>query len=164
MDKYQIKYDLDGVLRDLIGYFCNYFKIPPATNWNIKYNNKSIFQLIEENKYNILVDSPVTKYFKTIKNNTKNIEIWTHQLNNWIPYTEIWIKKYIGECKIRYLETSEKEDRLYSLKDTYLVEDCPNFTNYEKILLIDMPYNQHIKVPNRIRTPLELEVWLKGSK
>ena len=164
MEKYQIKYDLDGVLRDLIGHFCNYFKIPPTTTWNIKHNNKSIFQLIEENKYDILIDSPVTKYFETIKNNTENIEIWTHQLTKWISYTEIWIKKYIGKCKVRYLETSEKEDRLYNLKNTYLVEDCPNFKNYERILLIDMPYNQHIKAQNRIRTPLELEGWLKGGE
>ena len=159
-----IIFDLDGILRNLIGSFCKDLNLPIPTEWEFKKGSKTIYEWVEEKGYKPLMDSSPTEYYRVIRNNIENIEIWTDQLPEWRLYTEAWIKTYIGKSKIRYLSTSEKESRLYSLKDTYLVEDCPNFKDYSKIVLIDRPYNQNVKAPNRVKTPLELEECLGVNK
>ena len=66
----------------------------------------------------------------------------------------------MGRCRIRYMNTAEKRDRLDKEPDTLLIEDCPNFTRYNRIILIDWRYNRHIKEPVRVKTPKQLEHWL----
>lgn len=160
MKKYKIIFDLDGILRDLIGAFCKDLNLPIPTKWEFKKGDKTIYEWMEEKDYEPLVTSFPTEYYRTIRNNTKDMEIWTDQIPEWRPYTEEWIRIHLGKCKIRYLLTSEKESRLYGLKNTYLVEDCPNFKDYSNIILIDRPYNQNVKAPNRMKTPSELETIL----
>lgn len=158
----KIVFDLDSVLRDLEGYLWDRLGVPKPTVWVWRHLGKDIFEWVEGDDFNSLVYSPTTEYYLTIKKYVKNIEIWTNQPHKWRTYTDIWLKNHFGDkYLLNYLTTDEKQKRLNGEKGTYLVEDCPNFTDYSRILLIDYPYNRHIDAPNRITKPEELEVWLK---
>ena len=130
--------------------------MPYPENWGWLFKKMTIFKLVRSEKFQSLVYSPVTQYFPIIEN-IKDIEIWTCQPKNWKLYTETWILHYIGNCKIRYLNTKGKREALDKEPNTYLVEDCPNFSSYDRIILIDRLYNQKIDCEFRVKT-------LKGLK
>ena len=46
-------------------------------------------------------------------------------------------------------------------KDTYLVEDNPNFSNFKRIILLDKSYNSKVKDATRI-LPYQLIGFCKG--
>ena len=75
----------------------------------------------------------------------------------WREPTLKWIKRHLGCKKIRFLNTQEKRNRLDFLIDTILVEDSPKFDDYNRIALIDRPYNKTIHAEHRITTPQELK-------
>ena len=152
----KIVFDLDGVLRDLNTYLYNKYSIPYPQNWLWKHDNKDIFEWVGQD-YQILLHAPETEYCSIVRTYIDNIEIWTCQPPNWRDKTQHWINKHLGTCKVRFLSTKEKEERLDFLVDHILVEDSPNFESYSKIALIDRPYNQHIKANHRICKPEELK-------
>ena len=158
----EIVFDLDGVMRDLLGYICYKFSALPPDKWDWKHNNKNIFQLIKEDDYRALVDSHTTEYFSTIKKFTEAPEIWTDQPERWKKRTSLWLDNHLDTYTIKYLNNKEKRERLDEYKDTWLVEDSPNFTNYERIILIDKTYNQDVDCPIRIKTLMELNFILNG--
>lgn len=161
----KLVFDLDGVLRDLDAYLHNRLDIPAITDWFWKHKGKDIFEWIEEDGFNALVYAPTTKYYLTIKKYIKNIELWTSQPEKWRPYTEAWIRNNFNDkYLLNYLTTEEKQMRLNEDKGTYLVEDCPNFTDYTRIILVDTLYNKHVEAPNRVYSVKDLEVWLKRRR
>ncbi len=152
----KIVFDLDGVLRDLHGYLINKVGLPYPEQWHFLYNGKNIFEIVKDDYYHSLVYSPGTEYFSVIQEYSP-LELWTCQPPTWRPYTEMWIRENLGSPTKRYLTTEEKREYLDYRKDTYLVEDSPNFSNYDRIILIDKPYNKHIKCELRIHSPKGLE-------
>jgi len=161
----KITLDLDGVLRDLNTYLSS-LGVPYPINWNWTHEGKDIFQIIKEDDYKALINSPETEYCPIVRTYIDNIEIWTSQPYSWRDKTTHWINKHLGTCKIRFLTTEEKEARLNFLSDVVLVEDSPNFISYSKIALIDKPYNKHIHAEHRIKTVEGLKklCLLKGSE
>lgn len=152
----KIVFDLDGVLRDLMFYLSRKYDVPIVDNWYWKHNKKDIFDWVDYDKKKVLALAPVTEYYKTIIDNFDFIEIWTCQPKEWMPYTNFWIDAHLKDFidyKIKIMNTKEKEEALYKSKDTYLVEDCPRFKNYDRILLLDRSYNKDIKVKYRIHSP-----------
>lgn len=149
----KLVFDLDGVLRDLNRYLNNKYKIPSPQKWDWKYKNKDIFGWARHDKFKILVEAPPTKFYYNFSHKIK--EIWTCQSDKWLPYTMEWIDRYLPNRTIMILNTEEKEKLLYSKKNTYLVEDSPNFKNYDKIIIVDRPYNGHINCKNRINDDWE---------
>lgn len=144
-------FDLDGVLRNLAGYVARKYNAPYPTSWEHLYAGKGIIDRIKE-EISCLVDAPPTTYIQLVWNKIYNPEIWTNQPKEWRKLTQFWISTYMGNgCKVRFLTPDEKEERLKKLKNTYLVEDYPYFKNYDRIILIDQPYNQHIKGTNIVR-------------
>ena len=142
----KIVFDLDGVLREINSYLVTKFNVPYPQNWLWKYKDKDIFDWIKQDDYRALIYAPTTKYFLPIKKKFENIELWTCQPEKWKPYTKIWLKNHFEDhYLINYLNTEEKRRRLDEEKGVYLVEDCPNFSHYKNILLIDRPYNRHIE-------------------
>jgi len=159
-------FDLDGVLRDLAMYLYINCKVPFPERWNWEYKGKNIFDWIKEDNYDALLYAPVTKYFGLIMEYHENknipIELWTCQPLNWIKYTKRWVKRNIRresgvDYKIELKTTEEKEKSLYSEKNLYLIEDSPNFKNYERIILIDRDINRELKVPHRVKSIVELD-------
>lgn len=164
----QIVFDLDGVIRDLYGPM---MKEDDSTVVEYDWKNKeglSVCDLIEQ-KLERLEEAPVTEYYKLIKyyiNFTYSpIEIWSHQLPHWQKYTERWINTYFAteKIKLRFLNSQEKYKLLY-YEDKYIVEDYPFFPSYDRVILIDRPYNRNCKANTRIQFPYQLKEFLKWSK
>ena len=159
----KIVFDLDGVIRDLMRYCYDMFNIPEANEWFWKYKNKDIYDWVKEDNYNALLYSKPTKYFSVIKNYSEKLEIWSHQPLKWRSLTKRWLDYHLGDYTIRYLNTSEKRKRLDAHKNLWLVEDSPNFSNYDRIILIDKLYNKNINCKTRIKTCLGL-AWVLKNK
>ncbi len=160
MDKHLI-FDLDGVLRDLAGYLNAKFNIPYPQEWFWKYQGKDIYQWIKEDNYYTLIYAPITKYFFTIMELVNELEIWSYQPEDWRRHTEQWLKHNITKpYRIEYLATEEKRKKLDQRPDCFLIEDSPNFSSYERIILINEPYNKEIKDVIRIYNPEQLREWI----
>ncbi len=151
----KIVFDLDGVLRDLNAYLCK-LGIPYPKEWVWKYEGKDVFEWIKQDNYKALTEAPETKYSRIAKTYTKDLEIWTCQPLEWREHTYKWLNEHIGRCVVRFLTTEEKEERLNFLTHVVLVEDSPDFKSYNKIALIDTPYNKNVHAEHRITTPAEL--------
>jgi hypothetical protein len=156
----RIVFDLDGVLRDLNGYLESKFDIPYPQEWYWNHQGKNIFDWIEQDHFATLVYAPATEYERIAKFNFEQLEIWTNQPEKWILYTTLWLTNHFPDAIVHYLNTQEKQEWLKNNPDTYLVEDCPLFTDYSQILLIDRPYNRHLVVPHRIHSAEELSSWI----
>ena len=147
----KIVWDLDGVIRDLNGYIVTKYGGKYPTTWSyLCGNGKNIYETINDD-LDILIDSPPTAYCKVVTDHYWKPEIWTSQPEAWRDNTMKWVIKHLGEhCIVRFLKCEEKEARLRMEEDTILVEDSPNFKDYDRILLIDRPYNQNVHDVARI--------------
>lgn len=161
----KIVWDLDGVLRDFGTIYHERFKIPQSNDWNFKYKDKGVYDWVKED-YSILVDADPTPYFSVIKDwlGGNEIEIWSHQPEDWIPYTRKWLDNHLkDQYKVHYLTPKEKYAKLNDSKDTFLVDDYPFFEDYKKIILIDYDYNKDSKSVIRIKDKHQLRFLLGES-
>lgn len=161
----KIIFDLDGVLRNLVPDLCFKFNVPLPQQWVFEIRGKSLYKIIEEEKFQPLIECKPTEYLEIVKSYFDIIEIWSSQPEAWIPYTKLWLDKNIGDEKysIEYLSTEEKRKRLDTEPDFILVEDSPNFSDYERIVLIDREYNRGVNAL-RVSNPTELNFFLKVIK
>jgi hypothetical protein len=154
----KVVFDLDGVLRDIISYLKIKYNIKEIKQWYWEHGGKDIYALIREDNYNALTKAKPTEYLRSIIKNFNYIEIWTNQPNDWLPYTNSWINnnitKYI-DCGIRVMDSIKKEKKIYN-EDIYIVEDYPNFNNYDNIILVDREYNKGVDCKYRVKTGDEL--------
>ena len=138
-------WDLDGVLRILGSYVLGY----EPENWHDTYNGKTIIEIVNEHP-ELCATCPESEYLPIIHEKLDNITILTNQLNDWIPFTEIWLRRHM---KIPYdvVYTKSSEHKLSFLKNSdILVEDFPGFKSYNNIALVTRRYNSHLNVPCRI--------------
>jgi len=149
----KIYWDLDGVLRDL--HKVTFINRP--THWGYTENGLDIFDIIGKD-YTLLEKAPPTPFCK-IAIKQPFVNILTHQPSSWILYTENWIKKYFSSISynIIYVETRNQKIEIINKENAYLIEDCPLFNDYSRIILIDSPYNKNIKAKYRVKTPKQLE-------
>lgn len=146
----KVAWDLDGVLRDLSGHIARINKCNYPTEWDYKYNGKSIYECIDENP-DVLLEAPTTAYLFVLRKSFDNPEIWTCQPEKWRSKTLMWIHRHIGlRFRIHFLSGTEKEEKLKKEADYILIEDSPKFTNYDRILLIDRPYNKGVRGAVRV--------------
>ena len=153
-------FDLDGVLRDINLPLGEKYGVPYPQDWWWKYKDKDIYQWMEEDKYKTIEDAPITEYMPVAKEYGHPIELWTCQPPKWMPHTEKWIENNIGPCDVHFLDTKEKRKRLDKFSDLVLIEDCPNFSSYDRIILIDMPYNKKVSAV-RVKNADELRLMIK---
>lgn len=159
----RIAYDLDGVLRHIHQFLQEQYDVPDPQTWDWVYKRKNVFDWCKEENYRCLREAPVTEYFNTILKFNRRPEIWTAQPELWKKPTREWIRKHIGKySKVIYLSTADKRKELDKQKDMILVEDNPNMTHYDRILLISRPYNQKVKTNFRIKSPKELDIALRA--
>ena len=138
-------WDLDGVLRILGSYVLGY----EPENWHDTYNGKTIIEIVNEHP-ELCMTCPESEYLPIIHEKLDNITILTNQIDDWIPFTEIWLRHHI---KIPYdvVYTKSSEHKLSFLKNSdILVEDFPGFKSYNNIALVTRRYNSHLNVPCRI--------------
>ena len=157
----KIVWDLDGVLRDLTGYLSMFAGVPPPAQWEWNVNGKGIYQLVEEDSYRPLYESIPTKYLRLAIRASKKVVVWTSQPVRWRKYTEQWLERNLpNKFEVHYLTTDNKRNWLDSETDTVLVEDNPNFSSYNRIVLVDYDYNRHLNV-DRVFNEKQLLEYLK---
>lgn len=154
----KIIWDLDGVLRDFNIYFFNKYKKPYPQSYNEVWQNKNLVQWIEDDKF-ALINSPITEHVQIAKKYLP-IEIWSSQYSHWLELTNEWLINNVIHFKFIQKSPQQKEKDLENLNG-FLIEDSPNFRSYDKIILIDRPYNQHIKVKFRIHNMKQLDNLIK---
>lgn len=161
----KLVWDLDGVIRDLSGHIARVSKCSYPKKWQELYNGKSIYEIIDAD-LNLLITAPPTAYAKIIKKHYKDMEIWTSQPENWRDSTTKWIYNFFqgSEIEIRFLKCEEKQTRLKENPHIVLVEDTPNFKAYDRVILIDRPYNQEVKSCFRIYGPKHLNNLIEMMK
>jgi hypothetical protein len=158
--KKRIFFDLDGVLRNL----CKdtFGEHPPTWNHKNK-DGKDMIDLIEEN-LDILEKAPPTRYIG-IREHIDHMFILTHQHPEWQWKTKKWIEKHIGgnHSMLVVLSTIDKL-HLMDLVDGVLIEDSPKFPYYDRVVLIDRPYNQEVKGEiARVKSLEELIIVIKEN-
>lgn len=137
----KVVWDLDGVLRDLSGHIARKHGAPYPTEWSCKFDGKSICQCVNED-LNILLEAPSTGYLKIALQFCPVPTIWTSQPENWRPNTLKWVKQHIGTAIVEFKTPEEKAKGVQADDNVLLIEDSPNFKCYDRILLIERPYNQ----------------------
>jgi phosphoglycolate phosphatase-like HAD superfamily hydrolase len=159
----KIVFDVDGVLRNLYPVVRRKFGLWSPNNyfdWDKKGIN--IYDLVKKD-YNILVEAKPTRYIKFIQelHEKEAIELWSWQPDDWIPYTRKWLGKYFNKWLPLWLKPDEKFKQLLKEPNTYLVEDNPNFPNYDRVILIDQKYNRNVKAKHRVKNVKELKAKIK---
>lgn len=153
----RLVFDLDGVFRDLNPYLKEKYGVPYPTNWIWKFKNKDLFEWAKADNYHVVIEAPATEYLEVVKKHIKLPEIWTCQPEDWKPFTAEWISHHIGNCLVSYMTSEEKRKRLDKETDVILVEDYPFFSHYDRIALVDRPYNQQVKPFYRFKNVKEFE-------
>lgn len=164
MKEKKLVWDLDGCLRDLSSYLVKELGIEYPKTWNVvykgtdpKYKDMNFYKMIDTS--NSLIDAPRTEYFSIVQG--EDIEIWTTQPKHWRERTKLWIAtEFMGSNpKVRYFDKpADKRAALDAEPDTWLVEDNPTYEDYDRMIIIDRPYNQEIAEEFRVKTPTELEL------
>lgn len=107
-----------------------------------------------------LIYSPPTEYYWLIKYCFEKPEFWTNQPDSWKPKTKLWLDLHFSNYEIKYLDTAGKREMLDNNPSIWLLEDNPLFTHWDRILLIDRPYNKHIQEAVRIKGLEDLDAWI----
>lgn len=153
----KLVFDLDGVLRLLYPRLWKKYKIPWPREYIWTYKNKNIYEWVKQDKYKAVRNGIPTQFLSIVKKHIAIPEIWTYQPEDWRKYTIEWLNMHIGKYNIKFYTTEQKREALDMDRDIILVEDCPLFTNYEQIALIDYSYNRDVNTAYRIKTILDFE-------
>ena len=100
--------------------------------------------------------APPTEYLSVI-NKLKSIRILSAQPTNWRVESSIWLERNLSIPYHTIFVNDCNEKLEYLRKGDWLIDDSPQFSNYDQIILIDRPFNQHIECENRVKTPYDLE-------
>ena len=150
----KVAFDLDGVLRELSLHLVDFYGCPYPEQWDFQWNGKSFYKLVDE--CDAIRYAPVTSYAWAL---SCTGTIWTSQPTKWRGKTKKWIDDNLGK-HINVVYFNNPEDKFQCLqdnKDYVLVEDYPNFPNYNRIILIDRPYNQNVNATVRVHNINELQ-------
>jgi hypothetical protein len=146
-----IYFDLDEVIRDLSHIL--YGRRP--SKYDTLIDGKSVIDYVNENP--ILCEQARPAEYLDLLNSRQIGYILSAQPHIWRPYTNRWIDKHITiPCFAKYV-LSPDEKLLFLWENDWLVDDSPQFSNYDQIILVDRPYNQDIDCEYRVKTPNELK-------
>ena len=161
----KLVWDIDGVLRDLNKGLRLRYKLPYPIIWDWK--DKDGFDVYDyvNKDLTVLEEAPPTKFVSVLQKylgKDKYIELWSNQPDSWKPYTIRWLNKYFNKYDIKYFTPIEKEfNLLISEKNMLLVDDYPRFKNYDYVIVVDQPYNQHVICRGRLKHVRQLKDILK---
>lgn len=159
--KGKLCYDLDGVLRDLWAWFRVEEGMPSPREWDFTWKGLGAYEIIRTRGCRPLFEAPPTMWYPYLKSIQPSPVILTSQPPFWRKRTKVWIDKWLPDAKVIYATPSQK---IYMLRAFawYLIEDSPRLSSYERVILIDKPYNREVKAQWRVRTPLELKSVIEG--
>lgn len=131
-------------------------------NWDEKHNGKSVIDIVNE-RPEICAYCPESEYLPIVNEKLDHIQILTNQMSDWIPFTELWLRRHI---KIPYdvIYTKSSDQKLtYLGNNDILVEDFPKFHSYDNIALITRNYNKTLDVPLRISNVDEFNKFIEDT-
>lgn len=138
----RIVWDLDGVLRDLTAGIASHLGGPyDPQAWNEEVLPGVDLCTFIDRHPSILVASPPTEYLPIAG---PSPTILTVQPLHWIPWTREWLRRHIPGARVRYCQRMEEKLDLLGPGDL-LVEDYPGFSSYDRIVLVDRPYNRGVE-------------------
>ena len=146
--------DVDGVLRylDRLVLGCD------ADTWDqTNTRGHNVVRAICKDPVLAAIPQP-TEYLAVINDmfHGETVHLLTSQPTLWQPYTELWLSLYLRpKYDIIYSVSPAHKLRCMGPED-WLIEDSPQFTSYDQIVLIDKKYNSFVYAPVRVRTPEEL--------
>lgn len=160
-------FDIDGIIRDLTGAMCQKHNIPTPQTWDYYHDGLSYLDYLRKDRSIYLTAQP-TEYFQTIKQIITEcltiggipVELWTHQTDhNFCALTRDWVAQHLPICNglIKFKDSVEKIADLSS--DDLLVEDNPNLSSFDNVVLIDRVYNQSV-ICSRVKSPQELKRYI----
>jgi hypothetical protein len=136
-----IYFDIDGVLRDLAAGALGY----QPGNWNAIHNGKDFCQVVHDN-LDILTVSPPTEYLECLKG-LSAVTLLTSQFEHWIPRTAMWLEKHMPVPYATIYVKGPERKLAYLNEGTILIDDYPFFPSYERIALLERPYNKEVTGP-----------------
>jgi len=157
--------DLDGVLRDLAGTVLGheattYDELTPDGITIVGFVNSRLSELL------LCSEAEYAPAFYGLP----FIHIISHQFPSWRPYTLEWIATHLESVPVKYVTfVDHTEEKLAILRNTpgsLLVEDYPRFSSYDRIVLVDKPYNRAVTCKVRVHDTLELSeiLWTGHSE
>ena len=155
-----IFWDLDGVLRKVTHAF-NGGAWP--TVWDQRDSTgRGICDGIEEN-FSILTEAPELEY-ADLARECYPLHIVSAQPESWRSYTSKWLDVHFPEAHVKYVTDTQHKLKYLERSKRIMIEDCPNYPDYSRMVLVDRPYNRDIivPVPVRVKHPDELREVLLG--
>lgn len=149
--------DLDGTIRDIHSLIQKRYNFI-IKHWSYIHGGKDFWDMVKEYP-EVWADALPTKYYNIIKQ-YEPITFWTVQREENKEATIKWLDKYFTKYKIRFFKDFEHKEKAVYKNNVVLIDDFPNFSNYEKIILIDTNYNKNTKAKIRIKTPEKLQEYL----
>jgi len=157
--------DLDGVIRDMGGLAWGYnpkdYDQKTADGLSVvEYFNRDLSRLL------LCGEAEYAPAFYGLP----FIHIVSHQFPSWRPYTLEWIATHLESVPVKYVTfVDHTDEKLAILKNTpgsLLIEDYPNFSSYDRIVLVDKPYNRAVTCKVRVHDTLELSeiLWTGHSE
>ena len=149
-------FDLDGVLRDLQVAIWGH----NAPCWDYAPDGLGLVEIINQDR-TLLLSAPPTKYYPAIAQ-LSEIVILTHQQEGWKNLAEFWVRRYLPDyTRIIFVRKPEDKFNYLTFDDDILVDDYPFFKSYEKVALVDYPYNQQCDCRIRIKTAGDMEALIE---
>lgn len=153
-----IYWDVDGVLRNLTGLVWG----EDPEHWDtLSPSNEDIFDILKKHPEYYL-DAKAFKNVQVAKDyeaHHGSITFLTHQKSEKAQkYTSLWLASHFKNFNINFVDSML--DKESYLEHGFLIDDCPLFKDYSKIILVHHRYNKHIQAPMRVFTWRDLETCL----
>ena len=152
----KVYFDVDGVLRDVIGYFG-----VPDDDWDVQVNGKTIFQEIGDD-FACLEKMPPTEFVPVIKKFTDSPHVISTQIQPEAQTaTTKWLSKHFKGAQPTYVgEGGSQEKNSLLNENDRIFDDHPQFPESNKLIVLGHGYNEH-KSGFRVNTPDEIEAVLE---
>jgi len=151
----KVYFDVDGVLRDMIGYFLG----TPDDDWDARVDGKNLYEKLEED-FSVLERMPPMDYVPVVRQFTDRPDIITAQIEEEArEATTRWVLKHFRDANIIFVGNSEEKNSLLSENDR-IFDDHPRFPWSPKLIIAGHGYNVY-KHGFRINDICELEAVLE---
>ena len=116
-----------------------------------EYLDEYVYKRIVERNPEIYANAPRTYVCDAINDFLSRVTFLTAQKEEYQPYTISWIEKNmtIPKTSIQHVPVAKHKLRHLHPGDL-LFDDYPYFDSYEQIVVVDRPWNRHIKSKYRV--------------
>ena len=148
--------DIDNVIRDIdTAVFGR-----RQRHWRIEVAGLTFMEYVERNIDKILPNAPECEYCVPLRGwldlfGSGDLCFLSSQPDLWLPYTEQWLAERFPNVPKMFVKQAEDKLPIIEKENAILIDDYPSFSSYERIVLIDRPYNKQVEAPRRICNELE---------